>query len=72
MPKEEAATKGLSIVANRLLHPRIFKAVMKEKWMDMGYKLRNDPYTAIMTHRSEYSKLTFYLEQKRYITGADL
>ena len=36
---ELARTKGVSITAPPALHKRIVKAVKKEKWLDMGYKI---------------------------------
>jgi hypothetical protein len=53
--------KQISITANRLLHPRIIKAVTKRKWLDIAYKLQIDPKTAILTHVRDGSKLTFIL-----------
>lgn len=53
--------KQVSITANRLLHPRIVKAVTKRKWLDLGYKIQIEPKTAIMTHKSSGSILTFFL-----------
>ena len=54
--------KQVSITANRLLHPRIIKAVTKEKWMDIGWKLMITPKIAILSHTRQNSVLTFYLE----------
>lgn len=50
-----------SITANRVLHPRILKAVIKEKWLDLGYKMEIAPYHCIVTHSRSNSVLTFYL-----------
>ena len=63
MPLTEASSKGVSVTANRLLHPRIIKAVTKEKWMDLEYKLAVEPYTLILYHERKHSVLTFYLRQ---------
>ena len=53
--------KQVSIAANRALHSRILKAVKKRKWLDIGYKIQIEPKTAILTHISSGSKLTFIL-----------
>jgi len=63
MPLTEASSKGVSVTANRLLHPRIIKAVVKEKWMDLEYKLAIEPATMILYHERKHSVLTFYLRQ---------
>lgn len=62
LPFHEAKTFGVSVTANRRLHPRIVKAVTKEKWLDLPYKLKLDPHKTIMYHVSKGSILTFYLE----------
>ena len=56
--------KRVRLTANRLLHPRIIKALQKEKWLDLGYKIEISPKIAIMTFRSEGSILTFELEER--------
>ena len=61
LPSEDAKNKGVSVTANRRLHPRIIKAVVKEKWMDIPYKLQKDPQKVILTHTQVGSVLTFYL-----------
>lgn len=61
MPLSEASTKGVSVTANRLLHPRIIKAVTKEKWMDLAYRSAMDPIKVILTHSRKHAVLTFYL-----------
>jgi hypothetical protein len=53
--------KQVSITANRLLHPRILKAVMKRKWLDVGYKLQIEPRIAKIAHTRKNSVLTIYL-----------
>lgn len=53
--------KTVSITAPRLLHKRIVKAVTKEKWMDVGYKLEIEPRVATLSHSRNNSILTFYL-----------
>jgi hypothetical protein len=54
----------VSVAAPRALHNRIWRAVQKEKWLDLGYKLELEPRTAVMTHASKNSVLTFWLEFK--------
>jgi hypothetical protein len=63
MPLTEASSKGVSVTANRLLHPRIIKAVVKEKWMDIEHKLEVEPATLILYHERKGAILTFYLRQ---------
>ena len=53
--------KQVSITANRLLHPRIIKAVTKRKWLDLGYKLQIEPRHSILTHTCNGSTITFFL-----------
>lgn len=55
------ATKQVSITANRALHPRIVKAVKKEKWKDLGYKLQIEPRIATLSHSTKGSVITFFL-----------
>lgn len=59
-PNERA--KGVSIIANRLHHPRIIKAVVKEKWSDAGFRAVHLPRIARLAYTQQQSKLTFYLE----------
>ena len=61
MPLSDASTKGVSVTANRVLHPRIIKAVVKEKWMDLGYKIQIEPRKTILVHSRKHAVLTFYL-----------
>ena len=61
MPLHEASTKGVSVTANRALHPRIIKAVTKEKWKDLAYKASLSPLITILTFKRENAILTFYL-----------
>lgn len=58
---EIAATKGISVTANSKLHPRIIKAVTKEKWLDWGYKIQIQPRCALLKHSRQNSILTFRL-----------
>lgn len=66
--------KVVSVAANTKLHSRIVKAVKKEKYMDIGYKLSIDPAVAIISHVRETSKLTFKLrlEINHHITERDI
>lgn len=57
--------KQVSITANRLLHPRIIKAVTKEKWMDIAWKLEIEPAISILSHARKNSVLTFFLEIRK-------
>ena len=50
-----------SIAAHPLLHARIIKAVVKEKWLDTGFKYESMPYRHILTHTKEGAKITFTL-----------
>lgn len=72
LSRKDAETKGISITANRLMHPRIIKAVTKEKWMDLGFKITLDPTYTILSHTRNNAILTFYLTYKKDITIADL
>ena len=62
--------KSVSVTAPRPLHKRIVKAVKKEKWMDVGYKLQIEPRKAVLSHGSKNSVLTFYLTLS--ITAEDI
>lgn len=61
LPQSEAASKGVSLTAPRALHRRIIKAVKKEKWMDIAYKLEIEPRIAVLSHSQKNSILTFRL-----------
>ena len=61
MPRNEATNIGVSITAPRVMHRRIIKAVKKEKWMDIGYKIQVEPNVTILTHSRNGSILTFYI-----------
>ena len=54
----------VSVTAPRPLHPRIIKAVKKEKWLDIGYKIQLEGRIAILSHVRSNSILTFFLEVK--------
>jgi hypothetical protein len=53
------------VAAHPALHARIIKAVIKEKWMDIGYKIEIQPYVAYLTHSRSNSILTFTLTLRR-------
>lgn len=61
LPLHEASTKGVSVTANRVLHSRILKAVVKEKWLDLEYKLEMEPRKMILEHSRKHAVITFYL-----------
>lgn len=50
-----------SLTANRRLHARIIKAVIKEKWLDTGYKLQIYPWRSKLTYSTQHAVITFYL-----------
>lgn len=54
-----------SITANVALHPRIVKAVTKEKYNDIAYKIEIAPYHSVLIHRSEGAILHFTLYKRR-------
>jgi len=56
-----ARSAGIAISANPILHSRIIKAVKKEKYKDLEYKLMIDPKDATLTHKVNGSILIFYL-----------
>jgi hypothetical protein len=59
--------KVVSITANRRFHPRIVKAVIKEKWMDFGYKLEqaDEGKVSTLAYESTGAILKFTLEVKQ-------
>ena len=60
-------TKHLvSITANRRFHARIIKAVVKEKWMDVAYKIAIEPDYSLLSHTIVGSVLTFHLKIKQH------
>lgn len=64
LPQKEAKEKGITITAPSALHPRIIKAVKKEKWMDIGYKmmlLENEDKEATLVPIRRTSMITFKL-----------
>jgi len=69
-------TGQVSVTANRLLHPRILKAVVKEKWLDVGHRMDILPYHSILTHSAKGAVLTFtltkYLHPTAHISTSDI
>ena len=63
LPKKEAEQTGVSVSAPRTLHRRLIKAVKKEKWKDLAFKIEIEPRQAILSHyrAPSGSILTFYL-----------
>lgn len=61
LPANEAEKVGVSVAAPRPLHGRIIKAVTKEKWKDLGYKILLDDKRAILSHSRQNAIITFYL-----------
>jgi hypothetical protein len=55
------ANNTARITAPRALHRRIIKAVKKEKWMDIGYKISIEPRKAIISHARSGGVVTFFL-----------
>jgi hypothetical protein len=64
MPPKDATSIGVSLTARKHLHPRIIKALNKEKWQDTGFRLAllEKYQRARLRHSSRYSVLTFYLD----------
>lgn len=71
LPREDAERIGVSITANTRLHKRIIKAVIKEKWKDLGFKLLLDGYVTELEHSRSFSVLTFYLKYKKIFRPQD-
>ena len=59
--KKLKADKQVVISAPRPLHDRINKAVKKEKWLDIAYKLEIEPRKAVLSHSRKGSQITFSL-----------
>lgn len=59
---EDATSVGITLIAHRAHHPRICKAIKKEKWMDYSYKLLNDR-EATLRFNSDGARLTVFLDQ---------
>lgn len=58
---ELARSEGITVIAHRAHHPRIMKAIKKEKWMDYGYKATAEK-VGTLRFKSEGAKLFVYLE----------
>ena len=58
---DKALTQGVRVSANKAFHKRIIKAVKKEKWMDLEFKLELDDKQAELSTRICGSIITFYL-----------
>ena len=52
----------VSITANRAFHRRIIKAVTKQKWKDIGFKIQIEPKYAFLSYSRSYAILTFHLD----------
>lgn len=53
---------GIAKVAvPRPLHRRVIKAVKKEKYMDIGFKILCDKKQAVLSHTREHSMIIFKL-----------
>jgi hypothetical protein len=57
------------VTAVRNLHPRIIKAVTKEKWKDLAFKVELDPYVATLGYTIKHSIITFTLSLHRPLHG---
>lgn len=54
---------SVKIVAMKTLHKRIMKAVAKEKYMDLGFKIMRDKRTYILHAVSEGNNIVFRMEE---------
>jgi hypothetical protein len=63
---------SVSVTAVRALHPRILKAVKKEKHLDVAFKIQIEPYHAVLSHSVNGNILTFRLSLKKALTVEDL
>jgi hypothetical protein len=63
---------GISVSAHRAFHKRIIKAVMKEKWLDVGFKIWMEPRRAELRYTRSASIITFYLHLYPAITALEL
>ena len=57
--------KSVQVRADFRAHKRIYKAVVKEKWLDLGFKIETDPYYAILSHSSKGNILTITMKLHR-------
>lgn len=67
LPAKQAETVGVSVTASRPLHPRIIKAVIKEKYQDLGYKILLGDRRSVLAHIRQNSIITFYLTTSKGI-----
>ena len=74
LPRKEAEEVGVSLIINRAFFARVLKAVVKEKWMDIGFKILmyESGYRTTLMHKKELGKITFFLKYERIITYNDL
>ena len=76
LDRKAAGSVGISVTANRVLHARIIKAVIKEKWKDLGFKLQSEIYHTRLSYSIKNSVITFYLQyyvlENAKITLADI
>lgn len=61
LPKQEAETQGIKIIAHRALQSRIVKAVQKRKLIDVGYKLLLGNNHARLSVFRKGAEVTFFL-----------
>lgn len=57
---KEASTKGVSVTAPKVFHKRIIKAVKKEKYNDIAFRILKEDI-GTLSHVCNGSILTFYL-----------
>lgn len=64
LKKSEETPKRIVISAHSKLHPRIYKAIRKEKDMDVVYKLQlcENAQSAILRSKSEGGRLTIMMK----------
>lgn len=65
LKKSVLSPKRIVIAAPAIFHPRIYKAIKKEKDMDVVFKMelaeREIPQTAKLSSKSDGGKLTIFL-----------
>jgi hypothetical protein len=59
--KRLKADGSASVEAHPSRHKRIIKAVKKEKWLDLEYKLELEPRTATLEHAVKGTMIVFRL-----------
>lgn len=70
--KRLKAEKTVSVEAHLSRHKRIIKAVKKEKWLDLEYKLSIEPKKSRLEHSVSGSTITFTLTVESKLTVEDL